>query len=105
MAVNAVKGGASGGTVASMLNMMEEVSADPGLRKVLGNPYALGVAGDRSGPKQPDVMLPEYDDDHETWLAPFVMAATNTRVVFRTHSLLGRTWGQRLHLWRGHDDG
>jgi short subunit dehydrogenase-like uncharacterized protein len=26
-------------------------------------------------------------------MAPFVMAATNTRVVLRTHSLLGREWG------------
>lgn len=93
MAVEAAKGGASGGTIASMMNMLDEVSNDPSLRKVLGNPYALGVEGDRSGPKQPNVTLPEYDDGHETWLAPFVMAATNTRVVFRTHSLLGRAWG------------
>ena len=93
MAVKAAKGGASGGTIASMLNMMEEVSADPSLKKVLGNPYALGVEGDRTGPKQPNVTLPEYDEGHKTWLAPFVMAATNTRVVFRTHSLLEREWG------------
>lgn len=94
MAVQAMKGGASGGTVASMMNMMEEVSADPSLRKILANPFALGVSGDRTGPKQPNVTLPQYDHDHETWLAPFVMAATNTRVVFRTHSLLEREWGR-----------
>lgn len=94
MAVQAMKGGASGGTVASMMNMMEEVSADPSLRKILANPFALGVSGDRTGPKQPNVTLPQYDQDHETWLAPFVMAATNTRVVFRTHSLLEREWGR-----------
>ncbi|MEP1125691.1 MAG: saccharopine dehydrogenase NADP-binding domain-containing protein [Ilumatobacter sp.] len=93
MAVAAAKGGASGGTIASMMNMMEEVSADPSLRKMLGNPYALAVRGDREGPTQPNVTLPEYDDGHATWLAPFVMAATNTRVVFRTHSLLGHVWG------------
>jgi short subunit dehydrogenase-like uncharacterized protein len=93
MAVKAMKGGASGGTVASMMNMMEEVSADPGIRKVLANPYALAEKGDREGPKQPNVTLPEYDDGHESWLAPFVMAGTNTRVVFRTHSLLNHEWG------------
>ncbi len=93
MVVERLKGGASGGTIASMMNMLDEVSADPGLRSVLGNPYALAVAGDRSGPSQPNVTLPEYDEGHATWLAPFVMAPTNTRVVFRTHSLLGRTWG------------
>jgi len=93
MAVKAAKGGASGGTVASMMNMMDEVSADPSLSKVLANPYALAEPGDREGPDQPNVTLPVYDDGHESWLAPFVMAATNTRVVFRTHSLLDHEWG------------
>ncbi|MGA9275364.1 saccharopine dehydrogenase family protein [Ilumatobacter sp.] len=93
MAVKAAKGGASGGTVASMMNMMDEVSADPSLRDVLANPYALAEAGDREGRDQPEVILPVHDDGHESWLAPFVMAATNTRVVFRTHSLLGHPWG------------
>lgn len=93
MGVKAAKGGASGGTIASMMNMMDEVSADPGLRKVLGNPYALAAEGDREGPRQPNVTLPVYDEGLDAWLAPFVMAATNTRVVFRTHSLLGHPWG------------
>ena len=41
MRVKAMKGGASGGTIASGLNVMEEMSADPSLRKVLANPYTL----------------------------------------------------------------
>jgi short subunit dehydrogenase-like uncharacterized protein len=93
MGVKGAKGGASGGTVASMMNMMEEVSADPSLREVLSDPYALAADGDRYGPDQPNVIFPEYDDGLESWLAPFVMAATNTRVVLRTHSLLGHPWG------------
>ena len=93
MGVKAMKGGASGGTVASMMNMMEEVSADPSLRHVLGNPYAIAPKGDRTGPDQPNVTLPQYDDGLDSWLAPFVMAATNTRVVFRTHALLAHPWG------------
>lgn len=93
MGVKAMKGGASGGTVASMMNMMEEVSADPSLRQVLANPYAIAPQGDREGPKQPNVTLPVHDDGLDSWLAPFVMAATNTRVVFRTHALLDHRWG------------
>lgn len=93
MGVKAAKGGASGGTIASMMNMMDEVSADPSLRKVLTNPYALAPAGDRNGVKQPNVGLPDYDLGLDSWTAPFVMAATNTRVVFRTHALLGHPWG------------
>ena len=90
--VHAVKGGASGGTIASGLNVIEQARADPELRRVLSNPYALCPESMRSGPRQPDVTGPQRDADGQ-WAAPFVMAATNTRVVHRTHALLGRPWG------------
>jgi short subunit dehydrogenase-like uncharacterized protein len=93
MGVKAMKGGASGGTFASIFNMLDDVAADQELRQVQANPYVLAEQGDREGPKQPNVTLPVHDDGLDSWLAPFVMAATNTRVVFRTHSLLGHPWG------------
>jgi len=98
LGVKAMKGGASGGTVASMMNVMEEVSSDPSLRKVLTNPYALAPTDDRKGPqdpgpKQPNVTMPEFDEGLDSWQAPFVMAGTNTKVVFRTHALIGHEWG------------
>lgn len=86
-------GKASGGTVASMLNIVDEVKRDPALRKVLANPYALCPTGMRDGVTQPDVTRPQHDDLSDGWVAPFVMAAVNTRVVHRTHALLGRPWG------------
>ncbi len=91
--VKAMKGGASGGTIASGINMMEEASNDPELRKILANPYALAPDGMRTGPRQPNVSRPQQDDASGQWAAPFIMAATNTRVVQRTHALLGRPWG------------
>ncbi len=93
MGVKAARGGASGGTVASMMNLMDEASTDAEVRATLANPYALAPAGDRAGVDQPSVTWPEYDDGLASWQAPFVMAATNTRVVFRTHALLGHPWG------------
>ncbi|MGI8937670.1 MAG: saccharopine dehydrogenase family protein [Iamia sp.] len=96
MRVKAMKGGASGGTIASMMNMMEEVSQDPALRKVLANPYALAPAGEREGVTQPNVTLPTNDEASGEWVAPFVMAAVNTRVVHRTHALLGHPWGKEF---------
>ena len=93
MGVKAAKGGASGGTIASMMNIMDEVATDPSLRSVLTNPYALAPRGDREGVDQPNVTLPDHDEGLDSWTAPFVMAATNTRVVFRTHALLGHPWG------------
>lgn len=93
MGVKAVRGGASGGTVASMMNLMDEAAADPDVRKMLADPYALAPLGDREGVAQPEVTWPVYDDGLQSWQAPFVMAATNTRVVFRSHALLGHPWG------------
>jgi short subunit dehydrogenase-like uncharacterized protein len=94
MRVKAMKGGASGGTVASLMNVMEETAKDPGLRKVLTNPYALAPAGMRSGPRQANVSLPELDEPSGGWIAPFIMASINTRIVFRSHALLGQPWGE-----------
>lgn len=91
--VKAMKGGASGGTIASGLNLIEEASGDADLRKLLADPYALAPADLRSGPRQPNVTYPQRDGASGQWIAPFIMAAANTRVVQRTHALLGRPWG------------
>jgi short subunit dehydrogenase-like uncharacterized protein len=91
--VKGASGGASGGTIASGLNLVEEARRDPALRKLLGNPYALAPEGLRTGPRQPNVTTPQRDAASGSWVAPFIMAATNTRVVQRTHALLGRPWG------------
>ncbi len=93
MRVKAMKGGASGGTVASLINVVDESIADPSLRKTLANPYALAPQHMRSGPKQPNVVRPTNDEASGEWVAPFVMAGINTKVVHRSHALLGRPWG------------
>lgn len=94
MRVKGFKGAASGGTVASMMNVMDEFSQDPDLRKVLANPYALAPVDMRRGVRQPNVTLPTRDDASGGWVGPFVMASINTRVVHRSHALLGRPWGE-----------
>jgi len=93
MRVHAMKGGASGGTIASMMNVMEETANDPSLRKTLANPYALAPEGMRTGVDQPDNVAPKKDPTTGEWIGPFVMAQINTRVVHRSHALLGRPWG------------
>ena len=96
MRVEAMKGGASGGTIASMLNLLEEAASDPALRKALADPYLLAPPDHRSGPSQPDLTHPTRDHRTGQWLAPFVMAGDNTRVVQRSHALLGRPWGREF---------
>ncbi|MEZ5239334.1 MAG: hypothetical protein R2716_10455 [Microthrixaceae bacterium] len=94
MRVHATKGGASGGTIVPMLNLVEEAAGDPALRRLLADPCALNPPDLRSGPRQPDTTRPTRDRDTGRWLAPFVMAAVNTCAVQRTSALLGRPWGR-----------
>ena len=92
MRVKTLKGGASGGTVASLLNVVQEAAADPVLRKQLLNPYSLCPAGHGLGTKQHFVKSAEFDKDFNAWIAPFVMAAINERVVHRSNALSGNAY-------------
>ncbi|MCG8369271.1 MAG: saccharopine dehydrogenase NADP-binding domain-containing protein [Proteobacteria bacterium] len=92
--VKATKGTASGGTLASMVNVVEEARADREVARVLANPYALNPEGERQGPDGPDQRQVVRDDDVGSWTAPFVMAGVNTRVVRRSHALAGYPWGK-----------
>lgn len=105
MRVRSLRGGASGGTIASMLNLVEEAAADPSLRRLLADPYALAPPDQRTGPPQPDLARPARDAVSGRWVAPFVMAAVNTRVVQRSHALLGRPWGQDFRYDEATDTG
>ncbi len=91
--VGGSRGGASGGTIASMMVMMEEARKDPSLMQRMADPYVLCPPDARSGPDKPDQRGPVYDEDFGQWTSPFVMAAINTRVVRRSNALLGHPWG------------
>ncbi|WP_367104973.1 trans-acting enoyl reductase family protein [uncultured Psychrobacter sp.] len=96
MRVKAAKGGLSGGTIASMATIFEEVGQDKARRKQLANPYLLNDDDDAPSVRQDNVSKPEYDDEHKRWLAPFVMASINTRVVHRSNQLLGYEYGRNF---------
>ena len=92
--VAGASGGASGGTIASAMEMLDEAARDTEVGRILTDPYALNPAGQRKGPEQPDQNLPIYDEDFEQWTAPFFMAGVNTRVVRRSGALLGSLYGE-----------
>ncbi len=94
MLVKAMRGGASGGTVASMLNLIKEARADRDIARVLGDPYGLNPADERRGPDGREQRNVRFDEGVGAWTAPFVMAAINTKVVRRSHALLDYPWGR-----------
>ena len=90
------RGAASGGTIASVLNMMEEAASDPSIRRLVANPYTLYPAGTPAGQDGPDQSAAKYDEDFGQWTSPFIMAAVNTRVVRRSNAVLGFPWGEKF---------
>lgn len=94
MRVKAAKGGASGGTIASILNITKEVMKDPALRKDLVNPYLVCPKGHGYKARQFDTKKPTFDKNFNGWTAPFVMAGINTRIVFRSNALAGNPYGK-----------
>jgi short subunit dehydrogenase-like uncharacterized protein len=92
-----VAGGFSGGTLDSLRGQLDEMRRDPAKRKLASDPYALSPDRD----KEPDLgrerELQSVEHDGELgWLAPFVMAGINTRVVRRSNALQGHAYGRRF---------
>ena len=84
--VKAMKGGVSGGTVASGIEMAKAVKKDPSLRRKMGNPYLL-CQPQISTVKQPRILKPVFDKDFNAWSAPFIMETINSRIVLRSNNL------------------
>lgn len=93
MAVVGSKGGVSGGTIDSMLEMVRQMRRDPDLRRLFGNPYSLNPKGGPRGPDGSDPKGVSFDKELNAWTAPFVMAAVNTRVVRRSNAVLDYAFG------------
>jgi short subunit dehydrogenase-like uncharacterized protein len=96
MLVKATKGGPSGGTMASVLNLIKEARADKSVARVLADPYGLNPSGEREGPDGHDQRSVIFDDVAQTWTAPFVMAGINTKVVRRSHALRDYPYGKEF---------
>ena len=89
-------GGVSGGTVASMMNMMDEAKTDKSIFETLQDPYALNPLNQPRGPDGNDQMGTVYDHDFRQWTGPFMMAGINTRVVRRSNALLNYSYGREF---------
>ena len=90
--IRGVKGGLSGGTLASGTVTMAAMQKDPSIGAVLANPFALTPGF--VGPAQPDGETAYEDKVAGSWVASFMMAGINTKAVHRTNFLLGHPWGK-----------
>ncbi|MEH6389753.1 saccharopine dehydrogenase family protein [Pseudomonas profundi] len=92
--VRKMKGTFSGGTAASLKATTAAAKANPEIYQLLSNHFAL--APGFTGPEQPPASKPEYDESLDSWAAPFIMAAINTRNVHRSNALLGHAYGENF---------
>lgn len=94
MRVDSFKGGFSGGTIASINNILLEANKNPSVFELLNNPYALNPVGEQTGEDVNDLQSIKCDEDVDAWIMPFLMAPMNTRVVRRSHALNHYPYGK-----------
>src|SRR5580693_3254834 len=92
--VRDMRGTLSGGTAASGRATFEAVAKDLSLVAILNDPFALTPGF--SGAKQPKGNRPVYEEDLQSWTAPFMMALINTRNVHRSNLLMGFPYGREF---------
>ena len=92
--VRGMNGEFSGGTAASMKATMAALQSDPELINILVNPHALcdGI----QGVQQDDDSRPVYDEELNTWVAPFFMAPINTKNIHRSNKLMNHIYGENF---------
>lgn len=92
-----MRGGLSGGTVASMREQLAQVAGSRTLRRLAADPYALSAERDTEPRGEyRDTRDVTHDPAVGAWTAPFLMESYNTRVVRRSNSLLGHGYGRGL---------
>lgn len=89
--VRSMQGTFSGGTLASFKATMAAAAKKPEMIGVLMDPFAL--TQDFSGPEQPSGLAPIFDEELDSWSAPFIMATINTKNIHRSNLLLGHAYG------------
>jgi short subunit dehydrogenase-like uncharacterized protein len=96
LVVTAMKGGASGGTIASLKGQVDEMRTSGSVRKVVRDPYALSPDrdADPDGRDERDTQSISRDERLGGWIAPFVMATFNTRIVRRSNALQDWAYGR-----------
>src|ERR1700752_4459363 len=90
--VRDMRGTLSGGPEGSAKATFDAVAKYMSLVAILNDPFALTPGF--TGPKQPKGNRSAYEEDLQSWTAPFMMALINTRNVHRSNMLMGYPYGK-----------
>ena len=98
LVVKIMKGTLSGGTIDSMRVQLQEARAEPSVRRLVADPYALSPdrAEEPALGDERDLLSVRHDSDLGMWVGPFLMAGSNTRVVRRSNALQGWAYGRHF---------
>jgi len=92
--VQSMRGGFSGGTIDSMINISKYIASDPEHHKILKSPFALNPRESlKNNTHQPSLKSVKWNDNIKRWVCPFIMSGINTRVVRRTNALTDYRYG------------
>mmetsp|Transcript_14537 Transcript_14537/g.42692 ORF Transcript_14537/g.42692 Transcript_14537/m.42692 type:complete len:420 (-) Transcript_14537:496-1755(-) len=95
-------GGMSGGTLATIIELVTKGSSIPGAKEAAARgAYALDPAGCNGGPDRGvagDLGIVGYEKRAKTWFAPFLMAAVNAPVVRKSNALAGYAYGKEVRV-------
>ncbi|MFT6267791.1 MAG: short subunit dehydrogenase-like uncharacterized protein [Alphaproteobacteria bacterium] len=90
--VRKMQGTFSGGTAYSLQATMVAAKQDKRIMQALINPYSLATSEVLT--QQPRGDKPYFDESLQSWAAPFIMAAINTKNVHRSNYLLNYEYGK-----------
>jgi len=96
--VTSMRGGVSGGTLASLVGQVDDMKADRSLRELVADPYAMSPDREKEPDlgDESDVRSITRDRELGRWRSPFVMAGYNTRIVRRSNALQNWAYGRRF---------
>jgi len=92
--VRSIRGGLSGGTIASMINISNYMRSNPEDQNLLKSPFSLNPRDSvKNNARQPNLKSVKWNDHIQRWVCPFIMSGINTRIVRRTNAITDHRYG------------
>ncbi len=95
--VRSMKGGFSGGTIESMINISNYMDSNPKNKQILRSPFALNPRKSiKNNIRESSLKSVKWDDVNQRWICPFIMSGINTRIVRRTNAISDFSYGENF---------